>query len=68
LNDRFCAPLTPSIVTAGAVSGRTQKKPEEKRDMTINTTKNQIVLRDIPAGMPVKTRVRGGLKLDGIKG
>ena len=36
--------------------------------MTINATKNQIVLRDIPAGMPIKTRLKGGLKLDGIKG
>jgi hypothetical protein len=28
----------------------------------------QIVLRDIPQGMPVKTRIKAGLKLDGIKG
>jgi hypothetical protein len=28
----------------------------------------ETVLRDAPNGMPVKTRVKAGLKLDGIKG
>jgi hypothetical protein len=37
--------------------------------MKTNTSVNeQIVLRDIPQGMPVKTRIKAGLKLDGIKG
>jgi hypothetical protein len=37
--------------------------------MKKNTSLNeQIVLRDVPQGMPVKTRIKAGLKLDGIKG
>ena len=37
--------------------------------MKKNTSVNeQIVLRDLPQGMPVKTRIKAGLKLDGIKG
>jgi len=36
--------------------------------MKTNTSSNQIVLRDVPAGMTVKTSVKAGLKLGSIKG
>ena len=29
---------------------------------TTNTVNNQIVLRDTPNGMPVRTRIKAGLK------
>ncbi len=37
----------------------------KKNETSVN---RQSVLRDAPNGMPVKTRVKAGLKLDGIKG
>jgi hypothetical protein len=43
-------------------------KRKEQETMKTNTSTNQIVLRDIPNGMSVKTSLKAGLKLDGIKG
>ena len=37
----------------------------KKNETKVN---QQAVLRDTPNGIPVKTRVKAGLKLDGIKG
>ena len=34
----------------------------------VKTVNQQVVLRDAPKGAPVKTSVKAGLKLDGIKG
>lgn len=32
-------------------------------DKNTNTVNNQIVLRDTPKGMPVRTRIKAGLKI-----
>lgn len=34
----------------------------------VKTVNQQVVLRDAPKGATVKTSVKAGLKLDGIKG
>ncbi len=34
-----------------------------KTKQKMNQAIEQVVLRDIPAGMPVKTRIRAGLKI-----
>lgn len=38
------------------------------KNATVTSANQQVVLRDTPKGMPVKTRVKAALKLDGIKG
>ena len=35
---------------------------------TVKTVNQQVVLRDTPKGAIVRTKIKAGLKLDGIKG
>jgi hypothetical protein len=64
--------LAPFRVTAKLIAGRKQTKRRKTTmsNLKKNETKvnRQTVLRDTPSGIPVKTRVKAGLKLDGIKG
>jgi hypothetical protein len=67
LRDRFHRRLAPGWVTAHDAG--TKKGERDMNNKTqVKTVNQQVVLRDAPKGATVKTSVKAGLKLDGIKG
>jgi hypothetical protein len=61
--DRNGRCIAPCLVTAEISAGKRKRRKKMKTNTSTNTVNQQVVLRDKPQGMAVKTRIKAGLKI-----